>query len=78
HLDGKGYLPLKKGVNGLYIHSASKSAKVHFENIGRFSSLHEALHEVTKDYDDACYMQEHFQEIRETLGNSERKALGVY
>ena len=35
------------------------------------SSLQEALHEVKKDYEDVCLMQEHFQEIRETLGDSE-------
>ncbi|MBD3340613.1 MAG: hypothetical protein GF353_16010 [Candidatus Lokiarchaeota archaeon] len=134
-LDSKVYLPLKKAVNGLYIHSASKSAKVNFENVGKVSvreafentdddlqamirvrnktfkelrgiwlyetldeyvgkmekaaqeldpsfrftkimtrtifSLQEALDEVKKNYEDACLMQEHFQEIRETLGDSE-------
>ena len=134
-LDSKVYLPLKKAINGLYIHSASKSAKVKFENVGKISvreafentdddlqamirvrnktlkelrgiwlyetldeyvgkmekavqelnpefrftkimtrtssSLREALHKVKEDYADTCFMEEHFQEIRETLGDSE-------
>jgi hypothetical protein len=134
-LDSKVYLPLKKAINGLYIHSASKSAKVKFENVGKISvreafentdddlqamirvrnktlkelrgiwlyetldeyvgkmekavqelnpefrftkimtrtssSLREALHKVKEDYTDTCFMEEHFQEIRETLGDSE-------
>jgi len=36
-LDGKVYLSLKKAVNSLYIHSASKSVKVKFENVGKVS-----------------------------------------
>jgi len=36
-LDSNIYLPLRKAINGLYIHSASKSAKVYFENVGKAS-----------------------------------------
>ena len=36
-LDSKVYLPLKKAINALYIHSASTSSKVYFENIGKVS-----------------------------------------
>jgi len=132
-LDSKIYLPLRKAINALYIHSASKSAKVNFENVGKvsvreafkntdedlqamirirnktlkelrgvwlyetlseyvgklevaaeeldpsfrfakimnrtISSLQEALEEVKGHYNDACMMQEHFQNIRETLGD---------
>lgn len=35
--DSNVYLPLKKAVNGLYIHNASHTAKVHFENVGKES-----------------------------------------
>ncbi len=36
-LDSKVYLPLKKAINALYIHSASTSSKVYFENVGKVS-----------------------------------------
>lgn len=36
-LDSNIYLPLRKAINSLYIHSASKSAKVKFENVGKVS-----------------------------------------
>ena len=36
-VDSNVYLPLKKTVNSLYIHTASKSSKVYFENVGKVS-----------------------------------------
>ena len=36
-VDSNVYLPLKKVVNSLYIHNASKSSKVNFENVGKVS-----------------------------------------
>jgi len=36
-MDSNVYLPLKKVVNSLYIHNASKSSKVKFENVGKVS-----------------------------------------
>ncbi len=36
-VDSNVYLPLKKAVNSLYIHTASKSSKVYFENVGKGS-----------------------------------------
>lgn len=36
-LDSNVYLPLKKVINGLYVHNASKSGKVLFENVGKVS-----------------------------------------
>ena len=46
-LDSNVYLPLKKAVNSLYIHGASKSTKVHFENVGKVS-----VREAFKNTDD--------------------------
>ena len=36
-VDSNVYLPLKKAANSLYIHTASKSSKVNFENVGEVS-----------------------------------------
>jgi len=47
-LDSKIYLPLRKAVNALYIHSASKSAKVNFENVGKVS-VREAFENTDED-----------------------------
>jgi len=47
-LDSRLYLPLKKVINALYIHSASPNAKVHFENIGKVS-VREAFENTDKD-----------------------------
>jgi hypothetical protein len=47
-LDSKVYLPLKKAINGLYIHSASKSAKVYFENVGK-ASVRDAFENTDKE-----------------------------
>jgi len=47
-LDSNMYLPLKKAINGLYIHSASKSAKVYFENVGK-ASVRDAFENTDKD-----------------------------
>jgi hypothetical protein len=47
-LDSKVYLPLKKSINGLYIHSASASAKVNFENAGK-ASVRDAFENTDKD-----------------------------
>ena len=47
-LDSNIYLPLKKAINGLYIHSASKSAKVNFENVGK-ASVRDAFENTDKD-----------------------------
>ncbi|MBD3213324.1 MAG: hypothetical protein GF311_12010 [Candidatus Lokiarchaeota archaeon] len=47
-LDSNVYLPLKKAINGLYIHSASTSTKIHFENVGK-ASVREAFENTDKD-----------------------------
>ena len=47
-LDSNVYLPLKKAINGLYIHSASKSTKVHFENVGK-ASVRDAFENTDKE-----------------------------
>lgn len=47
-LDSNVYLPLKKAINGLYIHSASKSTKVYFENVGK-ASVRDAFENTDKD-----------------------------
>jgi len=47
-LDSNIYLPLKKAINGLYIHSASKSTKVMFENVGK-ASVRDAFENTDKD-----------------------------
>ena len=47
-LDSNVYLPLKKAVNSLYIHGASKSTKVHFENVGNVS-VREAFKNTDED-----------------------------
>jgi hypothetical protein len=47
-LDSNVYLPLKKTINGLYIHTASKSAKVKFENVGK-ASVRDAFENTDKD-----------------------------
>lgn len=47
-LDSNVYLPLKKAINGLYIHSASPNAKVYFENVGKVS-VREAFENTDKD-----------------------------
>ncbi len=47
-LDSRVYLPLKKAINALYIHSASPNAKVYFENVGKVS-IREAFENTDKD-----------------------------
>ena len=47
-LDSRVYLPLKKAINGLYIHNASPNSKVHFENVGKVS-VREAFENTDKD-----------------------------
>lgn len=47
-LDSNVYLPLKKAINVLYIHSASKSAKVYFENMGK-ASVRDVFENTDKD-----------------------------
>lgn len=47
-LDSNVYLSLKKVVNGLYIHSAKRSAKVYFENVGKMS-VRKVFESVDKD-----------------------------
>ena len=47
-LDSNIYLPLKKAINGLYIHTSSKSAKVNFENVGK-ASVRDAFENTDKD-----------------------------
>jgi len=47
-LDSNVYLPLKKAINGLYIHSASKSSEVYFENVGK-ASVRDAFENTGKD-----------------------------
>ena len=46
-LDSNVFLPLQKVINALYIHGASKSAKVNFENVGKVS-----VREAFKNTDD--------------------------
>ncbi len=46
-LDANVFLPLQKAINALYIHGASKSAKVKFENVGKVS-----VREAFKNTDD--------------------------
>ena len=47
-LDSTVYLTLRKVINGLYIHSASKSNKVYFENVGKIS-VRKVFKSVDKD-----------------------------
>ncbi len=47
-LDSTVYLSLRKVINGLYIHSASKSTKVYFENVGKIS-VRKVFDSVDKD-----------------------------
>lgn len=47
-LDSNVFLPLRKAINGLYIHTASKSTKVNFENIGKVS-VHDAFENTDKE-----------------------------
>ena len=47
-LDSTVYLNLRKVINGLYIHSASKSTKIYFENIGKIS-VRKVFENVDKD-----------------------------
>lgn len=47
-LDSNVYLPLRKAINGLYIHSASKSTKIMFENVGK-ASVRDAFENTDKD-----------------------------
>ena len=47
-LDSNVYLPLKKAVNSLYIHCASRSSKVYFENVGKVS-IREAFKNTDED-----------------------------
>lgn len=48
-LDSTVYLALRKVINGLYIHSASKSTKVYFENVGKIS-VRKVFESVDKDF----------------------------
>jgi len=47
-LDSTVYLILRKVINGLYIHSASRSSKVYFENVGKIS-VRKVFESVDKD-----------------------------
>ncbi|KKK45730.1 MAG: hypothetical protein Lokiarch_07120 [Candidatus Lokiarchaeum sp. GC14_75] len=47
-LDSTVYLSLRKVINGLYIHSAKRSTKVYFENIGKIS-VRKVFESVDKD-----------------------------
>ena len=47
-LDSNIYLTLRKAINGLYIHSASKSTKVNFENMGK-ASVRDAFENTDKE-----------------------------
>ena len=47
-LDSTVYLSLRKVINGLYIHSASKTTKVYFENVGKIS-VRKVFESVDKD-----------------------------
>lgn len=47
-LDSNIFLPLKKAINYLYIHTTSKTNKAYFENVGKLS-VREVFKEVDKD-----------------------------
>ena len=47
-LDSNVYLSLRKAINDLYIHTASKSSKVYFENVGK-TSVRDAFENTDKD-----------------------------
>lgn len=47
-LDSNIYMPLKKAIGGLYIHTASKSSAVYFENVGKVS-VREVFKNTDKD-----------------------------
>lgn len=47
-LDSNIYMPLKKAIGGLYIHTASKNATVYFENVGEVS-IREVFKNTDKD-----------------------------
>lgn len=47
-LDSNIYIPLKKAIGGLYIHTASKNATVYFENVGEVS-IREVFKNTDKD-----------------------------
>ncbi len=47
-LDSNVFLPLKKVVNSLYIHTAWRSSKIHFENVGK-ASVREAFKNTDDD-----------------------------
>ncbi len=47
-LDSRVYLPLKKVISGLYIHTANTNFKVYFENVGKVS-VREAFKNTDKD-----------------------------
>lgn len=47
-LDSKIYMPLKKTIGGLYIHTASKNNMVYFENVGKVS-VRDAFKNTDKD-----------------------------
>ena len=47
-LDSNIYMPLKKAIGGLYIHTASKNSAVYFENVGKVS-VREVFKNTDKD-----------------------------
>ena len=47
-LDSNIYMPLKKAIGGLYIHTASKNNAVYFENVGKVS-IREVFKNTDKD-----------------------------
>ncbi len=47
-LDSNIYMPLKKTIGGLYIHTASKNSTVYFENVGKVS-VREVFKNTDKD-----------------------------
>ena len=47
-LDSNIYMPLKKTITGLYIHTASKNSTVYFENVGKVS-IREVFKNTDKD-----------------------------
>lgn len=47
-LDSNIYMPLKKTIGGLYIHTASQNSTVYFENVGKVS-VREAFKNTDKD-----------------------------
>jgi len=62
--DSNLFLPLKKAINDLYIHKASKTAKINFENVGKIS-VREAFKDINKTLQSMIRIRnKRFKELR--------------